>query len=215
MRLKLARAFTSLSKVLENKVVVKLRELEYVTFIIEFIQSPRTIGAVCPCSKKLASQIAEEVISAKNEFVIEIGAGTGCITESLLAKGIQPHKLILVERSPALVAYLKNKFPNVIVIEGDAANLMHILPKEVIPNIGCVVSSLPLLSLPEKTVRQVIEQIQTLLGNNGFFIQYTYGITKKTMPFCENFDTTIFKIIWLNIPPACIMKFSVNDTLRH
>ena len=191
--------------------VLKMKQLEQGIFILEFIRSPKTVGAICPCSKKLAYNVAEYVTFAKNEFVLEIGAGTGCITESLLSKGIHPSNLILIERSAALVAHLKNKFPNLTIIKGDAADLIDILPQTAKSNVGCIVSSIPMLSLPKDTVKAVINQIRSVLGNRGLFIQYTYGVNKKTLPFCDGFKASLTKIVWFNIPPARIIRFVPNE----
>lgn len=191
--------------------VLKIKQLEQGVFILEFIRSPKTVGAICPCSKKLAYKVAEYATFTKNEFVLEIGAGTGCITESLLAKGVNPNKLILIEQSATLVAHLKNKFPSLTVIQGDAANLVDILPQAVKSNVGCIVSSIPMLSLPKDTVRAVVNQIRIILRSRGLFIQYTYGVSKKTLPFCDGFKASLAKIVWFNVPPARVIKFVPNE----
>src|SRR5258707_12647936 len=80
--------------------------------------------------------------------VIELGAGTGEVTKALLAAGIAPHRLALVERDPELAGFLRQNFPGPQIIEGDAAHLPGLLVANGVEHIAAVVSSLPLLSLP-------------------------------------------------------------------
>lgn len=56
--------------------------------------------------------------------VIEIGPGTGPVTEALIERGIDESRLILVEYSPEFCQLLRKRFPHATVIEGDAYALV-------------------------------------------------------------------------------------------
>src|SRR3546814_14318976 len=91
------------------------------------MRAPGMIGAVCSSSRYLAAEIAHMVPSGDG-LVVELGAGTGMVTQALLEHGISPRRLIIVERSEGFVAHLRHRFPEATVIHGDAANLCELIP---------------------------------------------------------------------------------------
>ena len=175
----------------------------YSLFIKEIISSPRAIGAVCPSSSYLAKSMAREVDITNDGFVIELGGGTGKITEALLKHGVSPGKLITVERSAELAAYLREKFPDIHVIEGDAGQLVKLLDNgKGVKKINSIVSGLPLKSLPQNIVLTIKQQIQTLLQDGGKFIQFTYDLGLSSFVYDATFSIENSKIEWRNLPPA-------------
>lgn len=176
--------------------------------IYEFLKSPRNIGSICPSSKRLANYMALQVSLSDDRFVVELGAGTGIVTSALLQRGIKPEQLIVIEKSPQLVQYLKKYFPNVLIIEEDAANLVTVLARLGKLNVGNVVSSLPLRSLPIQTVQMITTQISQLLDDKGQYIQFSYDLRKKRADNTyEKFSRAHTKTIWLNFPPALVSAF--------
>src|SRR6185295_9312698 len=90
-------------------------------FFRGWLRDPRSMGAVAPSGRALARLIATGVTS--NSTVLELGAGTGSLTEALLAKGVQPANLYLVERDPELAAVLRKRFAGCHVFAADALAL--------------------------------------------------------------------------------------------
>ena len=180
------------------------RRQSWTVFIGEWLRSPRKIGAICPSSSVLASVMAGEV-PAGNGLVVELGAGTGAVTAALLSKGIAAKRLVAVEQSAALAACLRRRFPDITVVEGDAAALSKILPDK---PVDCIVSSIPLVSLPESARRAIIREIkETLRGNR--LIQYTYlwggAFLEKS-----GLQPLGSRLVLRNIPPARVMTFAAG-----
>ena len=183
----------------------------YSLFLKETLSSPRTIGAVCPSSSYLAKSMAREVDITKDGFVIELGGGTGKITEALLKHGVSPSKLITIERSAELAAYLREKFPDIYVIEGDAGQLVKLLSgNKGVKKINSIVSGLPFKSLPQKIVVAIKQQIQTLLQDGGKFIQFTYDLGLSSLACDAAFSMESSKIEWRNLPPARVNTMVSN-----
>lgn len=109
-------------------------------FLKEIAANPSAMGAACPSSKRLTEYIASQVPVA-SKTILELGAGTGAVTAALLDHGIQHERLIVIERSLSLAQHLKEQFPQVLTIEGDAAHLTEFLPAEQLP-VDVVVSQL-------------------------------------------------------------------------
>lgn len=177
--------------------------LEKVLFVKEIINHPRFIGAALPSSKYLARSMAEHIPKSSEGYIVELGAGTGAITKQILSTGIDPKRLMLIEISPRLVIYLRKRFPNINVIEGNAEDLDLILGNR-IKHIDAIVSSLPLKSLPKKVENNITIQIHKILSYKGLYIQFTYGFfLKKKMPF-KDLKQIHSKIVWKNFPPAAV-----------
>ncbi len=177
----------------------------------ELIDNPRHIGAACPSSPSLARCIARLASIKPGGYIIELGAGTGAVTHALLEAGIPANHLIPVERSQRFASHLARRFPRVNVLNGDARNLRQVLrnlPRRQRTQIRCVVSSLPLRSLPVEDVEQILQSVREVLDEDGLFIQYTYAVGSGTaLP--TQFKPCGSAIVWLNLPPARVDVFAL------
>lgn len=176
-------------------------------FLKEIATNPSAMGAACPSSKRLAYHIAAQV-PRNAKHVLELGAGTGAVTSALIEHGVAANNLIAIERSEAMAKHLQQRFPQLAVIEGDAMHLTELLPENLLP-VDVVVSSLPLRSLPNETVRLIGEQLNKIMAPNGLFIQFTYGLYGKPFPPSEKLQHLRCKHVWLNIPPARVEVFTL------
>lgn len=174
-------------------------------FIREALANPRDVGALIPSSRVLARRMAQFVDPAAQDLVVELGAGTGVVTEALLERGVAPRRLVVLERSSALADLLRTRFPEVQVVCGDAADLRLLLRHaKIIPGSAPaqVVSSLPLRSLPPEKVHAILREIATVLRGGGHWIQYTYALRRREVPV--GFARRESSRVWQNVPPARI-----------
>lgn len=178
-------------------------------FIQEFLTRPGSIGAICPSSRYLAKQMALQVPVGDDGLVIELGGGTGVITQALLNRGIAPQNLLVVEFSSPFVQRLRQRFGNLDIIHGNAADLCQLVPQG--RKVKAIVSSLPLCSLPPTVTKTILQQWQTLLQHDGIAIQFSYHLrTPKWRDYISP-NHTHSKIVWANLPPANITTFSFSD----
>jgi phosphatidylethanolamine/phosphatidyl-N-methylethanolamine N-methyltransferase len=142
--------------------------------------------------------------------VIELGAGTGEVTKALLAAGIEPHRLALIERDPVLAGFLRQNFPGPQIVEGDAAHLPGLLVANGVEKVATVVSSLPLLSLPAEVVNSIVRGVFEALPVGAAMVQFTYG-PKPPVPQVLrdslHLESTRGARIWRNVPPAVVWTF--------
>src|SRR3712207_8426237 len=109
------------------------------------------MGAVTPSSKMLARTMASYVDPRIPGPVIELGPGTGPVTDALIRRGIAQDRLILVEYSPDFCQLLRRKFPKATIIQGDAYDLEDALGGILTELAAATVSSLPLFTKPMET----------------------------------------------------------------
>ncbi len=178
----------------------------YQRFILALFRNPKQIGAVVPSSQSLARAMASEVDLASHT-VLELGPGTGVITQALLSRGIKMQQLILLERDGALAGLLSHRFPDTRVIEGDASKLENLICSKESRPIDTVVSSLPLLNMKREDRLAVLQQVFSVLDEDGKLIQFTYSAKAPIQrELASQLDvkgrrvTTVLK----NLPPASV-----------
>ena len=177
----------------------------YLTFSKATLSNPRAVGAACPSSPFLAREMARQVDINSDGYIIELGGGTGMITRALLEHGVSPDKLITVEFSPELAEHLRQEFPNIQVLEGDAGKLDQLLSDD-ITDVHAIVSGLPLRSLPTQSVKAIKNQIYQLIGDDGFFIQFTYNLRLSSSQK-KKFILKKTQVVLRNIPPARVNTY--------
>jgi phospholipid N-methyltransferase len=181
-------------------------------FVRALLSNPRAVGACCPSSPRLARAVAAAVDASAAGLVVELGGGTGAITSALLARGVPPERLVVVERDPALARHLKERFRGVSVIGGDAVELARLLAHQHgEPRAATVVSSLPMISLSTAEVREIGAQICAVLERGGSLVQYTYQIAlgHARVPGCLKLVAS--DRVWINLPPARVEVYRHLD----
>ena len=143
------------------------------TFRREWLRAPFRVGAIAPSSSRLAQAMAAG-LSSQTGAVIELGPGTGVITQAILDRAVMPGNLAAIELGAGFAEALREKHPDIHVIQGDARRIDDLSPFEA----GCVdqvICGLPLVSLPSDTVEQILQGSFTHLKPNGTFRLFTYA----------------------------------------
>lgn len=183
-----------------------------VTFARALLTNPRAVGACCPSSARLARAVAAAVDPAAGGLVVELGGGTGVITAALLARGVPPERLVVVERDPLLARHLEKHFGALQVIAGDARELASLLERHGAgTRAATVVSSLPMISLSSDEVRAIGAEISAVLERGGVLVQYTYqvALSHARVPAC--LELVASSRVWLNLPPARVEVYRHRD----
>ena len=174
-------------------------------FLKALITRPKTVGAVIPSSPALARAMARQIDPAASP-VLEIGPGTGVISEAILERGVPPSRLTLVEYDEELAAHLAARFPRVQVIQGDAFDLDHTLRGHNGVPFSAIVSSLPLLNHPMARRLAYMEALTTRLAPGAPLIQFSYGNHAPVVP-PPGFAVVRTAQVWANIPPARVWVY--------
>lgn len=185
-----------------------LRLDDEVRFIRSWLEKPLAIGAVTPSSRILARMMASYVDPEIPGPIVELGPGTGPVTEALVARGIEPKRLVLVEFNANFCRLLRSRYPEATVVQGDAYNLKRLLESLLRQPAAAVVSGLPLLTKPLRTRLRLINDVFTLLRPDAPFIQFTYSMTTPPIPKgLARVETEASDRIWLNFPPARVWVY--------
>lgn len=181
-----------------------------ISFLGRWLRNPKAVGAVIPSGKSLAAAMVAEIDHEAEGAIIELGGGTGNITAALLEAGHNARDITVIERDPAFHNLIARRFPEIRVLQGDAARLRKLLDTAGVGKVKAIVSSLPLLSIPDRICLQIISEAMAVLGEEGTLVQFTYG---PASPVSRRIASRIglqgSRASWVmdNIPPASVWRF--------
>ena len=176
-------------------------------FLKSLAERPKMTGAIAPSGRALARLMASHVAIDEDRPVIELGPGTGVVTEALIARGVKPERIIAVEYSPDFCTLLAERFPRITIVRGDAYDLPGTLGPGRAERVSAVVSSLPLVSRPLEDRHRLIEEGLRRLPPGRPFIQFSYLRKGPVQPIAGRFTVEHSDWIWANMPPARVWLY--------
>jgi phosphatidylethanolamine/phosphatidyl-N-methylethanolamine N-methyltransferase len=184
-----------------------LRLDDEVRFLRSWIEKPLHMGAVMPSGKLLARTMAQYVDVESKGPVIELGPGTGAITNALIEHGVDQKRLVLVEYNPGFCALLRDRYPQAKVVQGDAYALRDSLGEVLDARASAVVSGLPLVTKPMLTRLKLIRDAFIALAPGAPFVQFTYSVAPPIPKSLPGVSTEASERIWMNLPPARVWVY--------
>ena len=184
-----------------------LRLDDEVRFLRSWIEKPLRMGAVMPSGKVLARTMAQYVDVDSTAPVIELGPGTGAITNALIEHGIDQKRLVLVEYNPGFCALLRDRYPQARVVQGDAYALRDSLGDVLDAPASAVVSGLPLVTQPMLKRLKLIRDAFAALAPGAPFVQFTYSVAPPIPKSLPGVSTEASERIWMNLPPARVWVY--------
>jgi phosphatidylethanolamine/phosphatidyl-N-methylethanolamine N-methyltransferase len=176
-------------------------------FLRTWFEKPLTVGALTPSGKALARVMANYVDPKARGPIVELGPGTGPVTEALVERGIDPARLTLVEFDPEFCELLRRKFPGINVVQGDAYDLRHTLADALREPAAAFVSGLPLFNKPLKMRLELLDQAFSLMKPNAPFVQFTYHAISPIPRSHGHIRAEASGRVWRNIPPARVWVY--------
>ena len=187
------------------------------TFAIEALADFRTVGAVAPSSRYLTQAMLGPLSLESAHVVVEVGPGTGAMTQALLNLIPFDATLLAFEINSRFSGYLKSHIsdPRLVVINASAETLQKEIHGRGYERVDAVVSSLALGLMPDRKRRTFLGELGSLLGEAGVFTQYQYihrlqmknGQVRKfhlAHLLQAYFSSVQQRIIWRNLPPAFV-----------
>jgi len=182
-------------------------QLDEVHFIRSWLERPLATGAVTPSGRMLARTMAHYVDPARGGPIIELGPGTGPVTEALVEHGIDPARLILVEFNPRFCQLLRARFPASTVVQGDAYGRRRVIAPVLRQPAAAVVSGLPLFTKPLRTRLRLLRETFSVLRPGAPFVQFTYAVVPPIPKALAGVSAEASERIWMNLPPARVWVY--------
>jgi phosphatidylethanolamine/phosphatidyl-N-methylethanolamine N-methyltransferase len=183
------------------------QRLDEVRFIRTWIEKPLSLGAVTPSGRALARTMAAYIDPSRPGPIIELGPGTGPVTEALVAQGTDPARLVLVEFDPTFCRLLRARYPRATVVQGDAYSLKRLLAGLMQNPAAGVVSGLPLFTKPLRMRLRLLFDALDLMAPGAPFVQFTYNAVPPLPKRLERVSAEPSERVWMNIPPARVWVY--------
>ena len=198
-----------MSEPLKSSATAKRRSTFF--FLKQYLRNPFGTGAVAPSGRQLAKLMVTKIAPQPSEIIVELGPGTGSFTRELLAQGVDPANLILVEFNTEFIKFLKGEFPGLRIVEGAAQDLPQLLKALGQGSVKKIISGIPLRSMKPADCRQIAKAVAAVLEPGGLFVQFSYfkaspvpkevaaevGLTGECVGSAMN-----------NVPPAFVWQYT-------
>jgi phospholipid N-methyltransferase len=192
-------------------------KINLAAFAVEALTDFQTIGAVAPSSRFLAQAMLQPLRLEKTNVVVELGSGTGVMTQALLDLIPFDATLFAFEINPRFLQHLKSTVsdPRLVLINASAESIEMELRRRGYNHADAVVSSLALGFMSNAQRHALLSGIGSLLDETGVFTQYQYlhslqlqnGQLKKfsvSRLLRQYFSSVQRRTIWRNLPPAFV-----------
>ncbi|MHB1178321.1 MAG: class I SAM-dependent methyltransferase [Daejeonella sp.] len=166
---------------------------------LNYIKNIRTTGAIYESSRYVSRNITLEISSHKPQIVIELGAGSGNITERILSKLHPDSVLYCFEIEPQFYDKLEGiRDTRFHLIKDSAADVTKYFE---LASVDIIISGLPLSLFDDRERDRLLNDCYSLLKKGGVFRQFLYSLQKNYfMPIFDRMETSLE----MNLPPAVL-----------
>ena len=179
-------------------------------FMKEFMRAPLNVGSICPSSRALTRTLVHMAKTSREGLVVDLGAGSGIVSQELLHAGVAPERIVAVELSTGFCKTFAQSCPGVTMITGDARELGKLLDVHAPGMSVCsVISSLPFRVMPRPVVAAIARELHAVLAvRGGSLVQYTYAWWMQYPLRQFGFAPAAARLVLKNVPPARVESYA-------
>jgi phosphatidylethanolamine/phosphatidyl-N-methylethanolamine N-methyltransferase len=179
-------------------------------FLRQFVQSPRTVGAIMPSSRALAEVMLAPIDFTGARTVVEFGPGTGAFTRAIAARLAPGSRYLGIELNATFIRSLRLDFAEFEFVHGSVADMSLILADHEIVTADAIVCGLPWATLPISLQDTVFQAMDRALAPGGVFVTFGYlqslvlpGAWALRQRLRMHFAAVERSApVWGNVPPA-------------
>jgi phosphatidylethanolamine/phosphatidyl-N-methylethanolamine N-methyltransferase len=172
-------------------------------FLKGFLTRPMEVGSVIPSSQILVRHLLRAADVARSPVVVELGPGTGVLTQALVGALPTHGKLLAIELLPDFARHLERTIvdPRFHLHQGHAAELEEALAGCGETRADTVLSGIPFSTLPPGEAAATLKAIRRCLRPGGRFVAYQVRTQVKRLaePY---FGPSEEALVLRNIPPV-------------
>jgi ornithine lipid N-methyltransferase len=178
---------------------------ENLMFMGKFFRGGRRIASIWPSSVAMSRATIGKIDWERAKVIVELGAGTGAITEQIVRR-LQAHTTLLsIERDADFVGVLRRRFAghhNVEIVQADVRDLDPLFEARGIKRVDAFVSGLPTPSLPKGVREPMLASVRRYLAADGVFSNITEVPFWYWRVYRQLFKEVSFELVVRNMPPG-------------
>lgn len=174
-------------------------------FLKQLIKSYKYTGAVAPSSKFLANKMINDVNIKKAKTIVELGPGTGAITDIILTNMNDDAQLWTFDINKDFCTILQKKYKGK-HIHTDIINIKYFLQQDNITTVDAIISGIPFANFSDNECINMLNEIKQIMHDDTLFTLFTYSRLKFGV-FDKLFTKVNESYVFFNIPPAYVLTF--------
>jgi ornithine lipid N-methyltransferase len=178
---------------------------DFTLFLAKFLTQGTAIASVAPSSRWLSQTTVRNIDWRRARAVVELGAGTGPITQVIARSAAAECRVVVIERDPDFARLLRERFqeqPNFNIVHGDVRDLASILARLGIESVDHVISGLPVPSFPKPLQLALFQAVSQVLRDDGTYNQITEIPWLYWRFYRSYFQNVEFAFEPRNLPPG-------------
>ncbi len=184
-------------------------------FLSQFLKKDNNVGAIAPSSRLLAKKMMKAIDFGRDRTFVELGAGTGTITEELLKNMHEDAVLFVFETNQTFCQRLERiEDPRLVIVQGSAEHILDRLKEHGFDQVDVVLSSIPFTIVPKEEKDRIMQGVIQLLGKDGVFFQFQYSLQSYRY-FKRIFGEVKLDFMAYNLPPAFIYTCKEGKALHE
>ncbi len=201
----------------------------------EFRRNFATTGSIMPSGRALAMALTRYLDPKTPQRILEVGPGTGAVTQQIVGR-MGPHdELLLVEANEAFVKQLNERFSSDPVFSkvADRCKIVHKQIEQLPPSdrYDVVVSGLPLNNFQPSVVQEILAGLRLHLAEGGTISFFQYFALRHARALISNRlqrqrlrdigqvlqkvldeGEVAREVVWSNFPPATVHHLQYSST---
>lgn len=170
-------------------------------WVRKFLRHGTKIASLTPSSRWLCNAMCRDLNPSKPQVIVELGTGTGPLTEMVMDRMHPESTFLSVEVDPDLHALATSRCPTADIAHASVEDLPNLLASRNIERIDLFLSCLPVPSLPQR-VNQVIFDTWKRMNTSGTYTQITQVPWWYQTLYRRVFHEVSFELVMMNPPPG-------------
>lgn len=180
------------------------------------LKSPTSVCALTPSSRMLARAMARGLEIDSDESVMELGPGTGALTDQIRHVLADDGGYIGIELEPRFVGLLRERFPNLRFEQDTVTRAYAVHADSGAPPVRAVISGLSISTMPGPVIDELIDNLDQLLRPGSVFRMFQY-VHAYYLPSAIRFrrrmsslfsDYRCDALVMRNLPPAFVLTWT-------
>lgn len=180
------------------------------------LKNPKSVCALTPSSRMLARAMARGLEIESDESVMELGPGTGALTDQVRHIIRDGGEYLGIELEHRFVHLLRERFPNLRFEQSNVTRAFQVHRDAGTPPVKAVISGLSISTMPGPVIDEVIVNLDRLMRPGSVFRMFQY-VHAYYLPSAIRFrrrmsplfsDYRCDALVMRNLPPALVLTWT-------